>query len=197
MTVPVENYFAAFPASYRAGNVTVGPMTLGQAIMLGAFDVPLAADVPIPADKLTIAAMLLTAEWRAVDHLPDEKDFKRFAKRLKADCKELKKAVEAARAFSFSTYVKPPPPPKGARINKGPHGYGWPLEVAEFLCGEYGWGWREALATPVVTAFALVAASRQRHGDEPGGFDYMERIKSREVHERKRRAAAAAPTSNV
>ena len=197
MTVPVENYFAAFPASYRAGNVTVGPMTLGQAIMLGAFDVPLAADVPIPADKLTIAAMLLTAEWRAVDHLPDEKDFKRFAKRLKADCKELKKAVEAARAFSFSTYVKPPPPPKGARINKGPHGYGWPLEVAEFLCGEYGWSWREALATPVVTAFALVAASRQRHGDEPGGFDYMERIKSREVHERKRRAAAAAPTSNV
>ena len=197
MTVPVENYFAAFPASYRAGNVTVGPMTLGQAIMLGAFDVPLAADVPIPADKLTIAAMLLTAEWRAVDHLPDEKDFKRFAKRLKADCKELKKAVEAARAFSFSTYVKPPPPPKGARINKGPHGYGWPLEVAEFLCGEYGWSWREALATPVVTAFALVAASRQRHGDEPGGFDYMERIKSREVHERKRRAAAAAPTTNV
>lgn len=191
MTVPVENYFAAFPASYRAGNVTVGPMTLGQAIMLGAFDVPLAADVPIPADKLTIAAMLLTAEWRAVDHLPGEKDFKRFAKRLKADCKELREAVEAARAFSFSTYVKPPPPPKGARINKGPHGYGWPLEVAEFLCGEYGWSWREALATPVVTAFALVAASRQRHGDEPGGFDYMERIKSREVHERKRRAAEA------
>ena len=191
MTVPVENYFAAFPASYRAGNVTVGPMTLGQAIMLGAFDVPLAADVPIPADKLTIAAMLLTAEWRAADHLPGEEDFKCFAKRLKADCKELKEAVEAARAFSFSTYVKPPPPPKGARINKGPHGYGWPLEVAEFLCGEYGWSWREALATPVVTAFALVAASRQRHGDEPGGFDYMERIKSREVHERKRRAAEA------
>lgn len=195
MTVPAENYFAAFPTSHRAGNVELGPMTVGQAIMLGAFDVPLAADVPIPADKLMVAAMLLTAEWRAADHLPGEKDFKCFAKRLKADCNELKEAVEAARAFSFSTYVKPPPPPKGARINKGPHGYGWPLEVAEFLCGEYGWSWREALATPVVTAFALVAASRQRHGDEPGGFDYMERIKSREVHERKRRAAAAAKIS--
>lgn len=194
MTVPVENYFAAFPASYRAGNVTVGPMTLGQAIMLGAFDVPLAADVPIPADKLTIAAMLLTAEWRAVDHLPGEKDFKCFAKRLKADCKELKEAVEAARAFSFSTYVKPPPPPKGARVRTGPHGCGWPLEVAEFLCGEYGWSWRDALATPVVTAFALVAASRQRHGDEPGGFDYMERIKERTVHERKRKRRAAEAT---
>ena len=192
MTVPVENVFAAFPASYRAGNVELGPMTLDQAIMLGAFDVPLAADVPIPPDKLTIAALLLSKEWRAVDHLPGEKDFKRFAKRLKADCKELKEAVEAVRGFAFSTYVKPPPPPKGARIHKGPHGYGWPLEVAEFLCGEYGWSWRDALATPVVTAFALVAASRQRHGDEQGGFDYMALIKSREVHERKRRAAAGS-----
>ena len=192
MTVPVENYFAAFPASYRAGNVELGPMTVGQAIMLGAFDVPLAADMPIPADKLMVAALLLSKEWCAADRLPGEKDFKCFAKRLKADCKELKEAVEAVRGFAFSTYVKPPPPPKGARINKGPHGYGWPLEVAEFLCGEYGWSWRDALATPVVTAFALVAASRQRHGDEPGGFDYMERIKERTVHERKRRAASGS-----
>lgn len=192
MTVPVENVFAAFPTPHSVGGVELGPMTVGQAIMLGAFDVPLAADMPIPADKLMVAALLLSKEWRAADHLPGEKDFKCFAKRLKADCRELKEAVEAARAFSFSTYIKPPPPPKGARINKGPHGYGWPLEVAEFLCGEYGWSWRDALATPVVTAFALVAASRQRHGDKPGGFDYMELIKSREVHERKRRAAERA-----
>lgn len=191
MTVPVENYFAAFPASRSVGGAELGPMTLGQAIMLGAFDVPLAADVPIPADKLMVAALLLSKEWRAADRLPVEKDFRRFAKRLKADCRELKEAVESVKTFAFSTYVKPPPP-KGARINKGPHGCGWPLEVAEFLCGEYGWSWRDALATPVVTAFALVAACRQRHGGEPGGFDYMERIKEREVRERKRRAADRA-----
>ena len=192
MTVPVENYFAAFPVSRSVGGAELGPMTLGQAIMLGAFDVPLAADVPIPADKLMVAALLLSKEWRAADRLPVEKDFRRFAKRLKADCKELKEAVESVKTFAFSTYVKPPPPPNGARVNKGPHGCGWPLEVAEFLCGEYGWSWRDALATPVVTAFALVAACRQRHGDEPGGFDYMERIKEREVRERKRRAAERA-----
>lgn len=192
MTVPCENVFAAFPSTRRVGKIELGPMTLSQAILLGAFDVPLAADVPIPDAKLAIAAMLLSSEWRAADRLPEESDFRRFARRLKGDCREIKEAVEAVRAFSFSTYVKPPPPPKGARVNKGPHGCGWPLEVAEFLCGEYGWSWRDALATPVVTAFALVAASRQRHADEPGGFDYMERIKEREVHERKRRAAAGS-----
>jgi hypothetical protein len=191
MTVPCENVFAAFPTSHSVGGVELGPMTLGQAIMLGAFDIPLAVKVPVPADKLMVAALLLSKEWRAADRLPDERDFKRFAKRLKADCNEIKEAVDSVRAFSFSTYVKPPKPPKGARVRKGPHGYGWPLEVAEFLCGEYGWSWRDALATPVVTAFALIATSRQRHGDEPGGFDYMERIKDREVKERKRRAAAA------
>lgn len=191
MTVPVENYFAAFPASHRAGNVTVGPMTLAQAVLLGAFGVPLATDVPIPDDKVIIAAMLLSPEWREQREAPTEADFKRFAKRVKANGRELAEAVTRARSFAFSTYVKPPPPPKGARVYKGPHGCGWPLEVAEFLCGEYGWSWRAALATPVVTAFALVAACRQRHGDEPGGFDYMERIKERKVHERKRRAALA------
>jgi len=195
MTVPCENVFAAFPTSKSVGGAELGPMTLAQAIMIGAFDIPLAAEVPVPADKLMVAALLLSKEWHAADRLPDERDFKRFAERLKADDNELKEAVDSVRSFAFSTYVKPPKPPKGARVRKGPHGFGWPLEVAEFLCGEYGWTWREALATPVVTAFALVATSRQRHGDEPGGFDYMERIKEREVKERKRRAAAAAKTS--
>lgn len=192
MTVPCENVFAAFPTSHRVGGVELGPMTLGQAIMLGAFDIPLAVEMPVPADKLMIAALLLSKEWRAADHLPDERDFKRFAKRLKADVNELKEAVESVRAFAFSTYVKPPKPPKGARVRTDPHGCGWPLEVAEFLCAEYGWSWRDALATPVVTAFALVATSRQRNGDEQGDCDYIERIKDREVAERKRRAASGS-----
>ncbi|MBO7688831.1 MAG: hypothetical protein J6V72_20795 [Kiritimatiellae bacterium] len=191
MTVPCENVFAAFPASQRAGNATIGPMTLCQAVLLGAFDVPLEVKVPIPEDKVVIAAMLLSPEWRNADRLPVADDFKRFAKQLKANAMDLAEAVASARAFALSTYVKPPKPPPGARVRTTPHGCGWPLEVAEFLCGEYGWSWREALATPVVTAFALVAASRQRHGDEPGGFDYVERIEQRNVHERKRRAAQA------
>ena len=189
MTVPCENVFAAFPTSVGVGGVELGPMTLGQAILLGAFDIPLEVKMPIPADKLMVAALLLSKEWRAADRLPDERDFKSFAKRFarrgKVDSTALKEAVESVRAFAFSTYVKPPKAPPGSRVRTGPHGYGWPMEVAEFLCGEYGWSWRESLATPVVTAFALVAASRQRNGDEPGGFDYMERIKEREVHARK------------
>jgi len=176
MTLPCENVFAAFPSPCRAGNATVGPMTLAQAILLGAFDIPLKASSPVPPEKVATAAMLLSPEWRSADRLPDDIDFRRFARRLKADCKALAEAVENARAAAFTTYVEPPKPAKSARVRATPHGYGWPLEVAEFLCGEYGWTWREALATPVVTAFALVAASRQRHGDEPGGLDYVERI---------------------
>ena len=191
MTVPVENYFAAFPASYRAGNVTVGPMTLVQAVLLGAFGVPLATDVPIPDDKVIIAAMLLSPEWREQREAPTEADFKRFAKRVKANGRELAEAVTRARSFAFSTYVRPPRPKPGTRQRVSAHGYGWPLEIAEFLCGEYGWSWREALATPVVTANALVATSRQRHGDEPGGFDYMERIVSDEKRAKKRAAERA------
>lgn len=194
MTVPCENVFAAFPSGRTVGNLELGPMTLSQAVLLGAFDVPLAVEVPIPADKVAVAALLLSKEWRASDRLPDETDFKRFAKRfakiLKGRSKELKEAVESVRTFAQSTYVKPPKPPAGARTRTTPHGYGWPLEVAEFLCGEYGWSWREALATPVVTAFALVATSRQRHGDEPGGFDYIERIEQDAVRARKRRRGA-------
>ena len=190
MTVPCENVFAAFPTSWRVGNVELGPMTLAQAVLLGAFDVPLAVKVPVPAEKVVIAAMLLSPEWRAAERLPDDSDFRRFAKRLKADGNALKEAVESVRAFALSTYIKPPKPPKGARVRTDPHGVGWPLEVAEFLCAEYGWSWREALATPVVTAFALVATSRQRHGDEQGDCDYIERIKEREVRERKRSKGA-------
>lgn len=180
MTVPVENYYAAFPASYRAGNVTVGPLTLGGAIRLAHEGIDCGAAVS--RDKVLMAAFVLSGET----------DYKRFLRRVKCGLQELSNAVEMCLNNAFETYVKPPPPPKGARVHTGPHGFGWPLEIAEFLCGEYGWSWRDALATPVVTAYALVATSRQRHCSEPGGFDYMERIKSREVHERKRRAAEKA-----
>ena len=101
MTVPCENVFAAFPTSHSVGGVELGPMTVGQAIMLGAFDVPLAVEVPVPADKLMVAALVLSKEWRAADRLPDERDFKRFAKRLKADGNEIKEAVDSVRAFSL------------------------------------------------------------------------------------------------
>ena len=180
MTVPVENVFAAFPASYRAGNVTVAPLTLGGAIRLAHEGID--CGVAVPREKLHLAAFVLSGAT----------DYKKFLRRAKCGLQELSNAVESALNNAFETYVKPPSPKSGTRMRVTPHGYGWPIEIAEFLCGEYGWSWRDALATPVVTAFALVAACRQRHGDEPGGFDYMERIKEREVHERKRRAAARA-----
>ena len=62
-----------------------------------------------------------------------------------------------------------------------PYGLGWPLELAESLCAEYGWRWQEALDTPVVTVWALVAAARQRKGGRHGGIDYIERWYSGEV----------------
>lgn len=180
MTVPVENYFAAYPASYRAGNVTVGPLTLGGAIRLAHEGIDCGAAVP--RDKVYLAAFILSSET----------DYKRFLRRSKCGLQELCNAVESALNNAFETYVKPPSPKAGTRKRVTPHGCGWPLEIAECLCGEYGWSWRDSLATPVVTAYALIAACRQRHGEEPGGFDYIERIKEREVHARKQRAAEEA-----
>lgn len=182
MTLPVEDFIAAFPPSVKAGNVTVGPMTLEHAILMGAFGVPLDEKVPIPEDKVVAAALILsTKSWESP---PCECDFRRFARRLKCGAKELQEAVESCRAQAVSTYIKPRPPEGGVQ-RTDPHGLGWPIEIAEFLCGEYGWSWRTALETPCATAHALVAAARQRNGGKHGGFDYVERVRSDEVHTRK------------
>lgn len=163
MRVPPENWLAAFPPSEKAGNVALGPLTLEGAIRLGREGVDCGA--AIPKDQAFAVAFVLSGA----------KDRRRFLKRAKCGLQELCNAVERVLNTAFATYVKPAAA-EGGTESLTPHGVGWPLELAEFLCAEYGWPWREALATPVATAYALVAAARQRQGAKKGGLDYLERL---------------------
>lgn len=162
MTLPVEDFIAAFPPSVKAGNVTLKPLTLGGAIRLSHEGVDCGAAVP--RELVFKAAFVLSGE----------ESYKRFLRSAKCGLQQLCNAVENALNDAFATFVKPAED-KNAPKHLTPHGLGWPLELAEFLCAEYGWSWRDALDTPVATAWALVAASRQRHSAPKGGLDYIER----------------------
>ena len=168
MQVPCENCLAAFPPEVRAGNVVLHPLTLAGAIRLGAAGVD--CGKAVPRDKLFEAAFALSGE----------SDYRGFLRRARCGLEELSKAVETVLNTAFSTYVKPKAQ-KNATKHLTPHGLGWPLELAEFLCAEYGWSWKDALDTPVVTVYALAAAARQRTGGKHGGFDYLERQYNEDV----------------
>lgn len=163
MTVPAENELAFFPPSVRAGNVTLGPLTLAGAVRIGRLGVNLGRRVP--GDRIFEVAWILAG---------GKDDYRRFLRRVRVGLKELSNAVEKVLNDAYSTYVKPPPS-AGGTISLTPRGLGQPLEYAEFLCGEYGWSWDAAINTPLATVFALIAANRQRHGGKHGGRDYIQK----------------------
>ena len=164
MTIPRENWIAAFPSSVKAGNVTLRALTLGGAIRLARIGVE--TNRRVPREKLFDAAFILSGET----------DQRRFLKRVKCGLQELSNAVETVLNEAYETWVKAASEPNQNKVGHlTPHGIGWPLEYIEFLCAEYGWSFREALDTPVATAYALEVACRQRHGGRHAGFDYIER----------------------
>lgn len=163
MTVPVENHAAFFPPSVTVGKVAFHPITLSDAVRLADCGVDLTRTVP--REKVVEAAAILAGL-----------SVRSFARRYKGGLNELSQAVEMAINTGFSTFIRPRSENgKGMVRHLTPHGLGWPLECAEFLCSEYGWSWRDAVAMPLVTVFALVAACRERSGGKHGGLDYMER----------------------
>ena len=163
MPLPIENVIAAFPPSVRAGNVVLRPLTLGGAIRLAERGISTGSRVP--KDKLFVAAWILS----------DSPQFRRFLRKAKCGLKELSNAVEEVLNTAYETYVKPLQRNGETQNALTPSGLGWALEFAEWLCAEYGWGWREALDTPVATVYALAAACRARHGGKHGAPDYIER----------------------
>lgn len=168
MQVPPENWLAAFPPVVKAGRVVLRPLTLAGAIRLGAAG--LDCGKAVPREKLFEAAFVLSGET----------DYRRFLRRTKCGLRALSAAVETVLNDAFATALGPAAR-KNATKHLTPHGLGWPLELAEFLCAEYGWSWQEALETPVVTVYALAAAARQRTGGKHGGFDYVERQYNEDV----------------
>lgn len=171
MAIPRENWIAAFPPVERAGNVTLGALTLGGAIRLAAEGID--CQRAISREDLFKTAFVLAGEV----------DYKRFLRRARCGLKELSKAVATILNTAFETRVKAAkiPKAKGHVGHLTPHGIGWTLEYAEWLCAEYGWSWDEALATPLATVFALEVACRQRNGGRHAGFDYVERQYRRDL----------------
>jgi len=164
MEIPVENALAFFPPTVRAGNVTLGPLTLAGSVRIGQLGVEIGQR--IPTEKLFQVAHILS--------VGSSVPLDRFLRRARVGLKELHNAVETVLNDAFRTYVKPAQG-KGGTVHLTPHGLGMPLEYAEFLCAEYGWTWETAINTPLATVFALVAAHRQRNGNRHGGFDYIEK----------------------
>jgi len=99
--------------------------------------------------------------------------YRAFLRGVKCGLTELSSAVEEVISQAFSTRIVPRQ--EGGVVSFTPSGHGWPLELAESLCAEYGWGFEEALATPLCRAFALQAVARIRNGGRHGGPDYVER----------------------
>ena len=166
---PIENVIAAFPPSFQAGNVTLRPLTVGGAIRLAEIGVDV-TKTPVPKDRLFAAAFVLVGSAPRADRA----EFRRFLRHAKCGLKELSNAVEAALNAAFATRI-PPTEDSRAPAQLTPSGLGWPLELAEWLCAEYGWRFGEVTELPLSSAFALQAAARIRHGGKLGGPDYIER----------------------
>ena len=189
MTLPIENYLAAFPPvrTVRMGwlrrPVVLGPLTLGAAVMLDALGVNPCGTV---AEKdAAIAAYVLSggggSEGRGRSGGSTSStlstystSFHLFERRVKRRLKDLCKAVNETLHDGMATYVKPAPD-KNAVTSTTPHGVGWWLSYAEALCDDYGWTWEVALKTPLATVFALVTAHRERYRIDHGDSDYVER----------------------
>ena len=177
MTLPIENYLAAFPPvrTVRTGwlrrPVALGPLTLGKCVLIDALGVDPCRTV---AEKdAALVAYVLKGEAASRRFDENEKSFKAFSRRVKSHLKTLCKAVNETMNDAFATYVKPQPPKGPAKTT--PSGIGWWLSYAEALCGDYGWTWQQVLDMPLATVFALAVAQRARYGIDHGDADYIER----------------------
>ena len=172
MRFPAETAVALMPPCRKAGGVTLRPLTIAGAVEIDRRGIDLARG--IPADRVAEVAAILAGDSS------ENGRGQRLPIGLEGG---LSTAVERVLNDAFETYLKPQPDPH--RVPGPPTGLGWPLEIAEFLCGEYGWTIDEALNCPVATAFALIAANRQRHGARHGEPDYTERAYIKEWKRKK------------
>ena len=198
MTLPIENYIAFFPATITVGMgwlrrpVRLFPLTIGRAVLLDALGVDTQRHI---AEKdAALVAFVLSGEVvvgsrsRTMEFenstvglgLPTTtKRFSRFSKRVKRHLKPLAEAVNKICTDAFTPYVKPPRRENKVMSNTKT-GAGWTLDFAEALCADYGWSWETAINMPLATVFALAAASLDRYGLRPNGFDYEQRKAAKE-----------------
>ncbi len=202
--LPVETREALFPSSGVVGKLTLRPMTLAHAALLDALGVDLEQGVTF--DNILLHAWVLSMDGAEVRRVAASADrvphFKAWCAKCDPDPYALADAVCRLVRVASAAFVPPEAEGGGQTVFASAKGFGWPLEVAECLCHEYGWTLDAALDTPLATAYALVNCARQRNGGKNGGPDYYGRVqmaeaarafrKAREEREAKRKAEEAA-----
>ena len=171
-----------FPASAVIDGISVGPMTLGHAAMLDYLGVDLADR--IDANSILIAAWVLSLTGDDLRRAMAERSgilaaFEKWCKGRRKSAARIAKAIISIVEEAYSTFV--PPKREGDVSRSLPSGYGYPLEVCELLCAEYGMPFSEAMDVPMARVYAMLACARARHGGEAGGPDYYERRMLRDI----------------
>jgi hypothetical protein len=192
--LPFETVFAAFPPSVDAGGFTLRSPTLLHAVALESMGVDMEEREVSPSAAWT-AAWVLSLDDPSVAVRPGEAERSAAAfmqEHADADQDRLVEAVKRTLGVAVSTFV-PGRAPKDAEqsLDGLPDGFGWPIEVAELIAHEHGIPFADAIRTPCVTAFAIVAMVRARNGEEFDGPDYYGRIKVKRQKDALMRHAAA------
>lgn len=203
--LPFETILAVSPpsAEVKLGlfrTLRLRPMTLTHAVAMEAFGCSL--DGNLDDSHSLIAAWILSRDSRELtDVIIDSakpaaaRRMVRFVRAVAKKTRDVRDAVNRHVEISFKTYVQGRRADRGSQLMaSGPEGFGWPLEIAEHLCGEYGWSFDQAMNVPVARALALVSVGRIRLGGESGGPDYYQRIEIENL--KKSRAFAAAQTGS-
>lgn len=178
--LPKETLAAMLPPSAKCGKLVLKPMAAIHAVILESLGISL-DHISIPEDKALIAAFVLSSdddelEWAArLGELTSMfADWSKKNRALKNS--DVHKAVEFVVGNSFSTYVPGANPDGENRVtvksDNLPEGYGWPLEISEFLAAEYSMSMHDAMRIPFVQAFGMIACARIRNDGKAGGPDY-------------------------
>lgn len=185
--LPFETILAVSPPSAevkigRFRTLHLKPITLTHIVALEAFGCSI--DYNLERSQALIAAWFLSQKGEAlIDRIIDianpkvAKKLGKFIHKVSRKGKEIQDVVNRHIEISFKTYVPGKKSGSGTELMGGaPEGYGWPLEIAEHLCGEYGWTFEKAMCTPIARALALVSVGRIRLGGDAGGPDYYQRL---------------------
>lgn len=180
--LPAETMVAMFPPSARASRgILLKPPTLAHAAALEALGVGLGCE--IDPGNVHVAAWLMTMDGADVRELMCDLGYAKKVldewtdEHAKASVSVLVRAVKKQMGIALAPYV----PCGTKKQNFAPHGFGWPLQLAEAVAHEYGMKPAEAMDTPVSTALALMACAAIRNGAKLGGPDYYERLAVRGI----------------
>lgn len=197
--LPIETLNALFVAGEGVGNVTLRPATLAHLAAMEAFGVDVSKGIAF--EKTHLVAWILTLDFegcsRAIlDDFFARSEMARWMEGARCSAAVLYPLVVRVLQRAFSAYVAGADDGKdGATTYSAPRGFGYPLEIAEFLCHEYGWTIEEAMNAPLARVYGMMNCARQRSGGKNGDFDYYERILQRAFKDAKNAAERAAADS--